>query len=192
MTRLMAAVAWDMRLHDATWLSVSLMVYDCLSDQGRMCLCARVCGCARARVCVQVGPRFCLNPVRIFDGSFGGRTLYENPEYVSPNAVSHRVAVTHAHTHAYACGMGPGYLQYKRMHGLRAEPRQHTTCTQLKMPQSGWLGADGDFDSTCIVLCMCLCVCVCVCTGACCRQEAGCWQVQVPGAGQRRQEGALG
>jgi hypothetical protein len=36
---------------------------------------------------VEVGPRFCLNPVRIFDGSFGGRTLYENPAYVSPNAV---------------------------------------------------------------------------------------------------------
>jgi len=36
---------------------------------------------------VEVGPRFCLNPVRIFDGAFGGRTLYENPGYVSPNAV---------------------------------------------------------------------------------------------------------
>mmetsp|Transcript_5631 Transcript_5631/g.9803 ORF Transcript_5631/g.9803 Transcript_5631/m.9803 type:complete len:307 (-) Transcript_5631:491-1411(-) len=36
---------------------------------------------------VEVGPRFCLNPVRIFDKSFGGRTLYENPNYVSPNAV---------------------------------------------------------------------------------------------------------
>lgn len=44
------------------------------------------CGCA-ARSSCQVGPRFCLNPVRIFDGSFGGRTLYENPNYVSPNAV---------------------------------------------------------------------------------------------------------
>lgn len=36
---------------------------------------------------VEVGPRFCLNPIRIFDGAFGGRTLYESPTYVSPNAV---------------------------------------------------------------------------------------------------------
>lgn len=36
---------------------------------------------------VQVGPRFCLNPIKIFGGSFGGPTLYENPFYVSPNQV---------------------------------------------------------------------------------------------------------
>jgi ribosome biogenesis protein BRX1 len=28
-----------------------------------------------------------LNPIRIFGGSFGGPTLYQNSEYVSPNAV---------------------------------------------------------------------------------------------------------
>ncbi|PNW86782.1 hypothetical protein CHLRE_02g095400v5 [Chlamydomonas reinhardtii] len=36
---------------------------------------------------VEVGPRFCLNPIKIFAGSFGGATLYDNPDYVSPNAV---------------------------------------------------------------------------------------------------------
>ena len=36
----------------------------------------------------QVGPRFCLNPIKIFGGSFGGPTLYENSFYVSPNQVS--------------------------------------------------------------------------------------------------------
>jgi len=36
----------------------------------------------------QVGPRFCMNPIKIFSGSFGGQTLYENPFYVSPNTVS--------------------------------------------------------------------------------------------------------
>lgn len=35
----------------------------------------------------QVGPRFCLNPIKIFGGSFGGPTLYENPLYISPNQV---------------------------------------------------------------------------------------------------------
>ncbi|XP_039129968.1 ribosome biogenesis protein BRX1 homolog 2-like [Dioscorea cayenensis subsp. rotundata] len=34
---------------------------------------------------VEVGPRFCLNPIKIFGGSFGGPTLYENPLYISPN-----------------------------------------------------------------------------------------------------------
>ncbi|KAG2485436.1 hypothetical protein HYH03_015815 [Edaphochlamys debaryana] len=36
---------------------------------------------------VEVGPRFCLNPIKIFAGSFGGTTLYDNPEYMSPNAI---------------------------------------------------------------------------------------------------------
>ena len=36
---------------------------------------------------VEVGPRCCLNPIKIFAGSFGGPVLYENPAYVSPNLV---------------------------------------------------------------------------------------------------------
>lgn len=28
-----------------------------------------------------------MNPIRMFDGSFGGPTLYENPDFISPNAV---------------------------------------------------------------------------------------------------------
>lgn len=35
----------------------------------------------------EIGPRFVLQPIRIFEGSFGGPTLYENSEYVPPNAV---------------------------------------------------------------------------------------------------------
>lgn len=33
----------------------------------------------------EIGPRFALNLIKIFSGSFGGPVLYENPEYVSPN-----------------------------------------------------------------------------------------------------------
>eukprot|EP00522_Entomoneis_paludosa_P000151 CAMPEP_0172471460 /NCGR_PEP_ID=MMETSP1065-20121228/67829_1 /TAXON_ID=265537 /ORGANISM="Amphiprora paludosa, Strain CCMP125" /LENGTH=337 /DNA_ID=CAMNT_0013229559 /DNA_START=12 /DNA_END=1025 /DNA_ORIENTATION=- len=36
---------------------------------------------------VEIGPRFVLNPIRIFKGSFGGPTLYQNAEFVSPNAM---------------------------------------------------------------------------------------------------------
>ena len=37
---------------------------------------------------METGPRFVLTPIRILAGSFGGPTLYQNPEYVSPNMVS--------------------------------------------------------------------------------------------------------
>ncbi|KAJ8688374.1 hypothetical protein QAD02_024169 [Eretmocerus hayati] len=32
----------------------------------------------------EIGPRFVLNPVKIFAGSFGGETLWDNPHYISP------------------------------------------------------------------------------------------------------------
>uniref|UniRef100_A0A8C5K2L7 Ribosome biogenesis protein BRX1 homolog n=1 Tax=Jaculus jaculus TaxID=51337 RepID=A0A8C5K2L7_JACJA len=35
---------------------------------------------------VEIGPWFVLNLIKIFQGSFGGPTLYENPHYQSPNA----------------------------------------------------------------------------------------------------------
>lgn len=36
---------------------------------------------------VEVGPRACLNAIRILSGGFGGPVIYENPDYVSPNAI---------------------------------------------------------------------------------------------------------
>lgn len=36
---------------------------------------------------VEVGPRAAFQPIRIFEGAFGGPVAYENPEYVAPNAV---------------------------------------------------------------------------------------------------------
>ena len=36
---------------------------------------------------VEIGPRFILNPIRIFRGSFGGQTLFINPDFVSPNEI---------------------------------------------------------------------------------------------------------
>lgn len=35
----------------------------------------------------EIGPRFVLNPVKIFEESFGGKALWENPDYVSPARV---------------------------------------------------------------------------------------------------------
>lgn len=36
---------------------------------------------------VEVGPRACLDPIKMFAGSFGGPVIYENTAYVSPNAI---------------------------------------------------------------------------------------------------------
>jgi ribosome biogenesis protein BRX1 len=36
---------------------------------------------------VEIGPRFVLNLIRIFDGAFGGSTLYENPKFITPNNI---------------------------------------------------------------------------------------------------------
>jgi len=33
---------------------------------------------------VEVGPRFVLFPIRVFGGSFGGKTLWKNGEYITP------------------------------------------------------------------------------------------------------------
>lgn len=47
----------------------------------------------------EIGPRFVLNPIRIFEGSFGGATLYLNPNYVSPN--QHRRMLRRQVAHKY-------------------------------------------------------------------------------------------
>ncbi|KAF9053086.1 Brix domain-containing protein [Panaeolus papilionaceus] len=36
---------------------------------------------------IEIGPRFVLTPIRIFEGAFGGATVYSNPEFVSPTSV---------------------------------------------------------------------------------------------------------
>jgi hypothetical protein len=41
----------------------------------------------REKKLVEIGPRFVLVPVRIFNAGFGGSVLYENLDYQSPNEV---------------------------------------------------------------------------------------------------------
>jgi len=36
---------------------------------------------------VEIGPRFVLTPIRIFEGAFGGATVFSNPEFITPAAV---------------------------------------------------------------------------------------------------------
>jgi ribosome biogenesis protein BRX1 len=50
-------------------------------------LAKKLSGQQQATSLVEIGPRFVMNPIRIFRGSFGGQTLYRNPDYVSPNEI---------------------------------------------------------------------------------------------------------
>lgn len=45
---------------------------------------------------VEIGPRFVLNPVRAFEGAFGGRVIWSNPTFVTPNRLRHEVRYAHA------------------------------------------------------------------------------------------------
>ncbi|KAF9653062.1 ribosome biogenesis protein BRX1 [Thelephora ganbajun] len=49
---------------------------------------------------VEIGPRFVLTPIRIFEGAFGGSTVYSNPEFVTPTSV--RAATKQAKGNRYA------------------------------------------------------------------------------------------
>ncbi|KAI9143176.1 hypothetical protein BKA69DRAFT_1026902 [Paraphysoderma sedebokerense] len=35
----------------------------------------------------EIGPRFVLTPIKVFDGSFGGRTMWSNDDYVTPTKI---------------------------------------------------------------------------------------------------------
>jgi len=39
---------------------------------------------------VEIGPRFSMTIVRIFDGVLGGRSLFANPYYLSPSSIMKR------------------------------------------------------------------------------------------------------
>lgn len=44
----------------------------------------------------EVGPRFALNPIKIFDGSFTGACIWSNTHYVSPNLHRRQLAMAAA------------------------------------------------------------------------------------------------
>lgn len=59
---------------DRIWFRNFQIVYDAEKNEKAMA----------KPVLVEVGPRFVLNPIRIFTGSFGGATIYQNNKFVSP------------------------------------------------------------------------------------------------------------
>ena len=71
---------------------------------------------------VEIGPRFVLNPIRIFRGSFGGQTLYHNASYVSPNELRAQERQDKGQT----------YLDRKQSQQLRKERLQSD---ELRVPE---------------------------------------------------------
>mmetsp|Transcript_30746 Transcript_30746/g.61090 ORF Transcript_30746/g.61090 Transcript_30746/m.61090 type:complete len:437 (+) Transcript_30746:37-1347(+) len=45
----------------------------------------KLTGQAHSTSLIEIGPRFVLDPIRIFRGSFGGQTLFVNEDFVNPN-----------------------------------------------------------------------------------------------------------
>ncbi|KDQ11643.1 hypothetical protein BOTBODRAFT_135449 [Botryobasidium botryosum FD-172 SS1] len=64
---------------------------------------------------VEIGPRFVLTPIRIFEGAFGGATVFSNPEFISPAAVRS----------ANKSRLGDKYRIRKEAEGERAERREN-------------------------------------------------------------------
>ncbi|CAG8447698.1 5208_t:CDS:2 [Scutellospora calospora] len=48
---------------------------------------------------VEIGPRFVLNIIKIFEGSFCGATIFANPEFVSPNEIRRNFRMAKAVRH---------------------------------------------------------------------------------------------
>jgi len=36
-------------------------------------------------VLIEIGPRFCLTPIKAFEGSLGGEALWQNENYIAPS-----------------------------------------------------------------------------------------------------------
>ena len=50
---------------------------------------------ALSEALVEIGPRLVLTPIRLFAGSFGGKTLWENHQYISPNELRRMTRLRH-------------------------------------------------------------------------------------------------
>ncbi|KFH42251.1 Ribosome biogenesis protein-like protein [Hapsidospora chrysogenum ATCC 11550] len=73
---------------------------------------------------VEIGPRFVLTPIIIQEGSFNGRILFENREYVSPNQVRSDLRKNKATRHNTRAEQTLGRLARKGELGLRTEGGQ--------------------------------------------------------------------
>lgn len=81
-------------------------------------LCASKIHHSRIR-CAEVGPRVCLQPIKILSGSFNGPVLWENESYVSPNVIR-------------AAQKRKKGQQYEQKVEQKAKRKQHVAANQLQ------------------------------------------------------------
>ncbi len=85
---------------------------------------------ASAASLVEAGPRLAMNPNKIFAGSFGGATLFENPNYVSPNAV--RALLRRAWRRRWRCTASPLLVAGSRRWLTRPRPPARLPSAQIR------------------------------------------------------------
>ncbi|KAF9792358.1 ribosome biogenesis protein BRX1 [Thelephora terrestris] len=71
---------------------------------------------------IEIGPRFVLTPIRIFEGAFGGATVYSNPEFVTPTSI--RAAMRQAKGNRYASRQHAQSERTERKENRRLEEDQ--------------------------------------------------------------------
>lgn len=76
---------------------------------------------------IEIGPRFSLNLIRIFDGPLGGKTIYQNPEYVSP---------------AYIIKRNSEKFKYRKVKELNKRQILEKQIENIKEDEYKWLNKD--------------------------------------------------
>jgi hypothetical protein len=87
-----------------------------------------------------------LQPVRVFSGSFAGPTLYENPAYVSPNAVRRLIKQRAAGKYNAKVGGGPPFCVAGRAVCMAGPPflaARGRLFVATFFPVAGLLGGSG-------------------------------------------------
>ncbi|GFG38229.1 hypothetical protein Cfor_03827 [Coptotermes formosanus] len=70
----------------------------------------------------EIGPRFVLNPIKIFDGSFQGQTIWENPRYVSPALYRRQIRKVAAQKYENRLEKKMAYEESRPQHSYRLNP----------------------------------------------------------------------
>lgn len=86
----------------------------------------------------EIGPRFVLQPIRVFSGSFHGSTLFENGAYISPNRVrTDSLTCTQAHRPTISHSPSPHTLTRSLAHSPRpTDPIAAASGTSRKVQEA--------------------------------------------------------
>jgi ribosome biogenesis protein BRX1 len=78
---------------------------------------------------VEIGPRFVLTPVVILEGSFGGPVIFENRQFVSPNALRAETRARRANRYADRRGGAEDLAVKRKTLGLNTGSKRKRSAT---------------------------------------------------------------